>query len=85
MNHDVAEVHENPFCRGCAFHTERLMALRGEGSVDAVRDRADLPFRFTGTDDEVIGDRGQCGDMQDEDIGGFLIQRCPCDNQCFSF
>lgn len=61
------------------------MALRGQGPVNAVRDGADLPFRFTGTDDEIIGDRGQCGHMQDEHIGGFLVQRCPCDGQCFSF
>lgn len=85
MYHDIAEVHENPFCRGGAFHTERRMALRGQSSIDAVRDGADLPFRFTGTDDEVISDRGQCGHMQDTHIGGFLIQRRACDGECLSF
>ncbi len=56
MDDHIAEVHEHPFRRRGAFSAEREVPLTGEDSVDVVCDSPNLPFRVSGTDDQVIGD-----------------------------
>jgi hypothetical protein len=40
--------------------------------ADVVGDGLDLPGIGAGTDDEIIGERGDGGEVQDADVGGFL-------------
>ena len=77
--HDhIAEVHKDPFRGRRAFDAERPVALRGEDAVDVSRNRPSLALRFAGAQDEIVSDRGQCSDMEDEDIAGLLVENRPC-------
>jgi len=56
VDNHIAEVHEHPFRRRGAFSAERQVPLTGKESVDVARDSPNLPFRVSGTDDQIIGD-----------------------------
>ena len=34
---------------------------------------SELPLRAAGTDDEVVGHRGQAGEIEQDDVGGLLV------------
>lgn len=70
----VTKVHDDPFGRRRAFDTERSMSLRREHVAHMVRHCPRLTLRFHGTDDQIVSNRGQFGDMQDENIGGLFVQ-----------
>ena len=55
--------------------------MRGEDTVDVVGNRSGLPFGFARTDDQIIGDRGQLGNVEDEDVGGFFVEGSPGDGE----
>ncbi len=50
--------------------------IDGEHRVDMVGNGSDLAFRFSRTQDEIIGDRGECCDVQDKNVGGFFFEGC---------
>ena len=79
----VAEIHEDPFRGRRAFDAQRVMTLRGENSVDVIRNRPGLALRIPGTQDEIICDGSQFGDVQDEDIGGLLVEDRLCYRESF--
>lgn len=79
----IAEIHKNPFRRAGAFNAERSMALSGQNSVNVVRNRSSLALRVSGTQYEKICNGSQLGDMQDEDIGGLLVENRPCYREGF--
>ena len=85
VDDDVTKVDDNPLGRRCSFDAERRMALGLELVDHMVCDRARLSLRFSGADDQVIGNGGQFGDMQDENVGGLFVQDGTCHRQRFGF
>src|SRR5574340_1157221 len=89
VNDDVTKIHYDPFGRRGAFNAERGLSLRGEAVANMVGNRPSLALRFPGSDDQIVGDRSQCGDMQDQDIGGLLVQDGACTREslilCFKY
>lgn len=82
--HDhIAEIHEDPFRGRRAFDAERPVTLRGENSVDVIRNRPSLALRIPRTQDEKICDGRELGDVQNEDIGGLLVEDRPCYREGF--
>ena len=77
-NH-VAEVHEDPLGRRSTLDVQWTRVVAGDDGVDVVRDGFDLPVGVPRADDEVVGDGGQLRDVEDDDVGGFLLERCPGD------
>ena len=76
--HDhVSEIHEDPFRGRRAFDAQRPVTLSGKDAVDVIRNCPGLALRFPGTQHEIVCNGGQFGDMQDEDIGGLLVEDRP--------
>ena len=69
-------IHEDPLRGQGAFDAERMDALSGEGAVDMFRDRAGLTVGFPGAEHQIIGNGGQLGDIEDDDVNGFLFECC---------
>lgn len=49
-----------------------------------VGNRFHLPIGLSGTYHEVVGNGGKRGDIQDEDVAGFLLKRALGDSQGLS-
>lgn len=79
----VTKVHDDPLGGRGSFSAERPVTLRCEHIAHVVRHGPRLTLRFPGTDDQIVGNRGQCGDMQDENIGGFFVQDGACHRESF--
>jgi hypothetical protein len=58
---------------GRTLATDGPHAVLLEAFFDAVRDGAELSFRTTRADDEVIGQRGQATDAEKHDVGGLPV------------
>jgi hypothetical protein len=58
--------------------------LSGEHLVDVLGDGAHLTLGFAGAEDEIIGDGGQLGDVEDQNITGLLVEGGLRDGQGFS-
>jgi len=48
-----------------------------------VGDGADLTLGFTRAQDQIIGDGGQLGDKEDQDVLRFLLEGRPGDGESF--
>lgn len=83
VDHDIAEVHENPIRGPGALNAEGRNALADKHAVDVVGDGADLTLGFTRAQDQIIGDGGQLGDRKDQDVLCFLLERRPGDGKGF--
>jgi hypothetical protein len=69
----VAEVLEDPAPVVEALDPELPDAEFFKDLAQLFRDRARLPLVRGGADDEVVRDRGQLADVEDDDVGGFLV------------
>jgi hypothetical protein len=77
MGNDIAKVHQNPLRSPPAFDAQRFGARTGEDTADMVRDGTRLAVRIRRTYNQVVGNRGQWGYLEDESIGGLLIAHGP--------
>lgn len=46
----------------------------GQHAIDMVGDRSGLPIRVGGPQDQVVGDRRQLRNVEDEDVRGLLVE-----------
>ena len=83
VDHDITEIHQYPIPGRGALNAEGRNALAGKHAVDVVGDSPDLPLGFTGAQDQIIGDGGQLGDREDQDVVRFLLERRPGDGKGF--
>jgi hypothetical protein len=83
VDHDIAEIHQNPIRGRGALNAEGRDTLAGKHAVDVVGDGPDLPLGFTGAQDQIIGDGGQLGDREDQDVVRFLLDGRPGDGKGF--
>ena len=83
VDHDITEIHQNPVRGRGALNAEGRDTLAGKHAVDVVGDSPDLPLGFTGAQDQIIGDGGQLGDREDQDVVRFLLERRPGDGKSF--
>ena len=67
------EVDQDPVRRRRPFAPDRLGLLVAQAADDPVRDRLELPLRPARADDEVVGHRGQAGEIEQDDVGRLLV------------
>ena len=77
MGDDIAKVHQNPLRSPSAFDAQRIGAGTREDAADMVRDGTRLAIRIRRTYNQVVGNGGQWGYLEDESIGGLLIAHGP--------
>ena len=46
-----------------------------------IGDGTRLAIRIRGTDDQVVGNGGQRGYLEDENVGGLLVEHGPCNRE----
>lgn len=78
MGDDVAEVHQDPLGVPCTFDAARFGSGAREDAVDVIGDGAGLAIRIGRADDQVIGNGGQRRNLEEDDVGGFLVKHPPC-------
>lgn len=72
MHQKIAVVRENPFGRRITFYAGRKFAVLFEFQTDLVADGLDLPRIGARTEDEIIGERGNSGKVQNFDVRCFF-------------
>jgi len=77
MDNDIAKIHQDPLRSPSAFDAQRFGAGSREDAADMVRDGTRLAIRIRRTYNQVVGNRGQWGYLEDESIGGLLIAHGP--------
>lgn len=77
MDDGIAEVHQNPLRGPLALDVQWFRAGTREGAVDMIGDGTRLAIRIRGTDDQVVGNGGQWGYLEDKNVGGLLIEHGP--------
>jgi hypothetical protein len=77
MGNDIAEVHQNPLRGSRAFDAQGFGAGVREEAVDMVRDGTCLAIRIRRAYDQVVGNGGQRGYLENDSIGGLLIEHGP--------
>src|SRR4029077_1660641 len=73
MGNDIAKVHQNPLRSSSPFDAQRFGAGTREDAADMVCDGTRLAIRIRRTYNQVVGNSGQWGYLEDESIGGLLI------------
>src|SRR6266542_6345236 len=68
-----AEVDEDPVRRGLTLAPDRPDLLGSQGFQDPTGDCRQLAFRAARADDEVVGNRGQPGQVEQDDVGCLLV------------
>ncbi len=71
MNDEVAVVHQYPLGIRVSFDTERPRALRPKVFFDGARDGLRLLRIGARTQDELVGQRTNGLDIENEDVFGF--------------
>ena len=74
MGNDVAVVHQDPLRISRAFDAACFGAGESEDAVNMIGDGTRLAIRVCRADDEIVGNGGQRRDLEDEDVGGLLIE-----------
>jgi hypothetical protein len=77
VDDDVAEILEDPVPVVDALEPELADAELPEGLPELLRDGARLPLVRGGADDEVVRDRGQLADVEEDDVGRLLVVADP--------
>ena len=73
MDQQIAVIGEDPLRLVVAFDTDREFAgLVLELEIDFVADGLHLALVAAGADYEVIGERGDAGEIQDPNVGGLF-------------
>jgi hypothetical protein len=73
VNHDIRQIHENPFTLARTFDAHRAeVVLLGE-LHHAIGDRFDVAVGIAGGDDDDIGDIRELSDVHDFDVDGFHV------------
>src|SRR6478735_9452563 len=75
VHDDGPEVHEDPVRFRGPLAADRLDALVAKRLEDAVGDRADLPLRPAGADDEGVSQGRELAQVEEHDVGGLLVLR----------
>src|ERR1700730_11408607 len=68
MDDDRAEVDQDPVRGGFPFASDRPETLCPQALEHAVGDRVELPLRAARADEEVVGEGGQPGEVQEDDV-----------------
>jgi hypothetical protein len=91
MNQEIAVIGEDPLRLVVALHADRqFTGLMFQLKVHFVADGLHLPGIGGSADDKVIGEGGDSGEIQDDNVGGlFGFGRAygnqPIRGRCFSF
>jgi len=75
MDEEVAIVAQHPFALFVPFHAVRQFAAFLELQADFVDYGLVLACIGAGADDEIVSETGDCGQIQDADVGGLLCLR----------
>ncbi len=81
MGHDVAEIDQDPRRRRSSFNAHWAGTGCGQHPVDMIGDGACLSIGLRGTQDQIVGDRGQFRNVEDEDIRGLFVEHRPRDGK----
>lgn len=81
MGHDVAEIDQDPGGGGGPFDAQGTGTGCGQHPIDMIGDGTCLSIGFRGAQDQVVGDRGQFRNMEDEDIRGLFVEHRPRDSK----
>lgn len=83
MHDHIRDVQNHPLRAGQPFDAQRLDLPLRQRPVDLIGDGTYLTVGVGRTDDEVIGDRGERGDVEDENVVGLFGEGCLSDGECF--
>lgn len=83
VSDNVPKVHQNPFRRRATFDAQSRIALRREHTVREISHGTRLARRLYGTKDQVVRDRGEFGDVENDDVERFLVKHRPGDREGF--
>ena len=72
MHQKIPVVGQDPFGLRVAFETMRQLAIGLQGEADLIGDSLNLFWIGPRADDEVVGERGNPGQIQDVNISGFF-------------
>lgn len=72
MDQKVAVIEQNPLTLFISFDAGREIAVFFQPQADLVGDGLILARTRAGADDEVIGETGDSGEIQNSKIGGLL-------------
>lgn len=76
MGDDIAKVYQYPLSGPCTLDAQRFGAGAREATGDMVRDGACLTVRIHRAYDQVVGNRGQGGYLEDKSLSGLFITHC---------
>ena len=71
----VAAIEERPLPATHPLDRDRPRAHVGERVLDRLRDALHLAVGARGADDQVVGDRREPGDVENDEVESFLVQR----------
>ncbi len=74
MDDDVAVVHQDPLRGPRAFDATCSGAGAREDAIDVIGDSTRLAIRICRAYDQIVGNGGQWRNLEDEDVGGLLIE-----------
>src|SRR5437762_10027645 len=81
MEHNVAEVLDNPAATLIALHRLPAIADAAHGGLGFVRQGMHLPATRPRHDDEEIVERRQAAQIENDDVFGFVVLRDASTNQ----
>lgn len=74
MGHDVAVVEKGPGSVSDPFASQGTFTHLRQSSLDALDDRSDMDIRASGAEHEVICNRRDFPQVQNDHVGGFSVQ-----------
>jgi hypothetical protein len=74
MDNEVDIVQKDPLAFLVSFDVQRANSAFAESFIDAFGDRLIVSTGCTGADDEVVGERAHCVQLEDHDILRLLIE-----------
>lgn len=87
MDDDIAIVEHDPAAHGQSFDAGIPAELCADGFIDRRKECLELPFVVGGADHEVIGERRQRPQVEQDDVAGLLfvgeLDDAPCDGDGF--
>lgn len=72
MDQKVPIIRQNPLGLGVAFQADGMLAQFLQLNSDLIGYSLYLLRVRAGTDDEIVGERGDGGEIQDLNVGGFF-------------
>jgi hypothetical protein len=74
VDHEVDVVHQDPFAFRVSLDMEGAVSQFAESFVDAFPNRLIVAARGSGTDDEVIRERANVGQIDNDNILRLLVE-----------